>query len=153
MLTDFGFSTILESKSLVQSRRGRGTEAYRAPELIEDGNDGHFSFGKVSKYSDIWALGCILFKLATTGKKNAFTSDYAAIAYKQQNEKYGLPQLDSINCEFSVSTSFSNARTFRDEINSILKNCFAREPKERPTSKKLLGDFFLLKLKYSGFGG
>jgi len=135
VLTDFGFSTILESKSVAQSRLGRGTEAYRAPELIEEGSK--ISAGMVSKYGDIWSLGCVMFLLATTGEKHAFGSDWAAVAYKQQHQGYqSVPQLDS---EISPFTGLgSKGDRFRSELNSILASCFEREPKQRPTSRNLL---------------
>jgi serine/threonine protein kinase len=106
--------------------------------------EGASSFGKVSKYGDIWALGCILFKLATTGRSSAFTSDWRAVAYKQQHARYDVPQLDAKKDEGSPELKLEDDG-FRDEINSILKGCFAREPKERPTSEQLLKRFAALK--------
>jgi serine/threonine protein kinase len=150
VLTDFGFSTILESKSVVQSRFGRGTEAYRAPELIEHAMDGLSSTcGIVSKYGDIWAVGCILFKLATTGQGSAFADDHAALAYKQKHRGYHVPQLNPTNTRFS-GLAKSDAGAFRKELNSILKACFARDPKERPTASKLEDKFTILTLRFCG---
>ena len=142
VLTDFGFSTILESKSIIQSRHGRGTDAYRAPELIENAVEGRSSAGIVSRYADIWALGCILFKLATTGRSSAFTSDWTAIAYKQNHGGFELPQLNSSNGPFSILKP--NSDWLRVELNLVLRACFAREPKERPTCDQLLEKFEML---------
>ena len=126
------------------ARIGRGTEAYRAPELIEHAMDGLSSTcGIVSKYGDIWAVGCILFKLATTGQGSAFADDIAALAYKQRHRGCHVPQLNPTNSRFSVRVTKDSdaAGAFRKELNSILEACFAREPKERPTADELFKTF------------
>jgi serine/threonine protein kinase len=151
VLTDFGFSTILESKSVVQSRFGRGTEAYRAPELIEHAMEvlSPSTCGIVSKHGDIWAVGCILFKLATTGQGSAFAHDHAALAYKQKHRGYHVPQLNATHNRFSGLTR-SDAGAFRKELNSILRACFARDPKERPTAGALWDTIITLVVRFRG---
>ena len=144
VLADFGFSTILHSKSIIQSRLGCGTEAYRAPELMEDATNGMSSAGKVSKYGDIWAIGCIIFKLATSGRSSAFPNDWTAIAYKRKHDGYDLPQLKPTDCQFSAPQVVAEA--FIEELNLLLTSCFAREPKERPTAARLLSRFEALKV-------
>src|SRR5271170_3501208 len=74
---------------MILSLTKRGTDAYRAPELAEFAYD---KPGIASKKSDIWALGCILFNLATTGKETAFKNDFRAVAFRDQLEE--LPQLN-----------------------------------------------------------
>jgi serine/threonine protein kinase len=50
----------------VQTIHGRGSVGYRAPELLKEG-------GEYTQAVDIWAMGCILFEVAT-GRK-AFPSE------------------------------------------------------------------------------
>ena len=131
----------MESKSIVQSRHGRGTEAYRAPELIEDAVDGRPYSGIVSKYADIWAVGCILYKLATTGRSSAFPSDWAAVAYKQHHAS-DVPQLAS-NIPLQLK-AWQSGMYFRDQINDVLRGCFEIDPAQRPSAEDLLNTFIAL---------
>tara|TARA_B110000305_G_C18907478_1_gene389161 strand:- start:151 stop:405 length:255 start_codon:yes stop_codon:yes gene_type:complete len=76
-LCDFGLSKKLNDLTKVvegdESKPKSGTPYYMAPELFSD--DGVYSF-----YSDMWALGCVLYELATgkppfaaTGLKDLIT--------------------------------------------------------------------------------
>jgi len=66
---------------------GRGTESYRAPELIRE-------TATVTKSSDIWALGCIIYALAF--QKKAFESDfYVFECITQGRLKLEFPKLDT----------------------------------------------------------
>jgi len=77
-LCDFGLSKKLNDLNKVsadgdESKPKSGTPYYMAPELFSD--DGVYSF-----YSDMWALGCVLYELATgkppfaaTGLKDLIT--------------------------------------------------------------------------------
>jgi len=56
----------------------RGTDGYRAPELLDDPN------GSFSNKSDMWSLGCILFEMITGQQR--FRSDYALALYTVQKE-------------------------------------------------------------------
>jgi serine/threonine protein kinase len=66
------------SKALVTTRLGRGTECYRAPEVL--GNDS----GRYNNRSDMFALGCIIFKVITGDM--AFTSDWEINKYANEKE-------------------------------------------------------------------
>lgn len=57
-LTDFGISAEATSKKAHTTRYARGSERYRAPELLEE----HPTF---TNKVDMWALGCILYELVT----------------------------------------------------------------------------------------
>ena len=81
-LADFGFSSDAHSKTFVASSSSKGTSGYRAPELLED--TGHYN-AKV----DIWALGCILYELATN--KKAFPNDWAVF---QARTSGSMPDID-----------------------------------------------------------
>lgn len=76
-LCDFGLSKKLSDLTKQtegdESKPKSGTPYYMAPELFSD--DGVYSF-----YSDMWALGCVLYELATgkppfaaTGLKDLIT--------------------------------------------------------------------------------
>lgn len=52
---------------------GWGTPGYRAPELLHGRN--------FSRKSDVWAIGCLLYELAATGKKKAFSSDLETLSF------------------------------------------------------------------------
>lgn len=141
LLTDFGFSTIFGPKTTAFSRTRRGTAAYRAPELAEYSYDacGHPQAGIVSLKSDIWAIGCILFKLATTNKAAAFVNDYEVVAYKKHG--HSLPQLfethnPTLQRE-TLSPECSSRLPFWKQINSLLERCLARDPDERITAMQL----------------
>ena len=62
----FGLTAQGTSKGAITTKYSRGTEGYRAPELL-------FDDPKFTNKVDIWALGCILYELAA--RKKAFNSD------------------------------------------------------------------------------
>jgi NIMA (never in mitosis gene a)-related kinase len=59
-LTDFGISGPALSKG-VTTKFSRGTPCYRAPELLDEQ-------ARFTEKVDIWALGCILYEVATGDK-------------------------------------------------------------------------------------
>ena len=71
-ITDFGLTSEGSSRIAYTTHHSRGTESYRAPELLKDGS-------VVSMKSDVFALGCILYELVTTQK--AFPRDFHAFEY------------------------------------------------------------------------
>jgi serine/threonine protein kinase len=71
MLTDFGSATIATSKTLVTTRLGRGTDCYRAPEVMRS--------NQYNNRADMFALGCIVFKVITG--QMLFSSDWAVGQY------------------------------------------------------------------------
>ncbi len=63
-LTDFGFAKLLdEGAGASRGGDGTGTPAYMAPEQFDE------RFGKVGPWTDVWALGVILFELLRTGER------------------------------------------------------------------------------------
>jgi serine/threonine protein kinase len=72
-LADFGSAAAATSKKLVTTALSRGTEGYRAPEVL--------TRGRYSKRSDMFALGCITYEIVT-GQK-LFSSDWAVLEYLQ----------------------------------------------------------------------
>lgn len=89
------------------------TPCYRAPEMID------FYRGQViGQKSDIWALGCLLFKMCTF--KDAFPD---AAKLQILNGKY-----DWKCCSWEVDDAFKE----------LVAMCFRNDPTERPTAKDLL---------------
>ena len=75
-LADFGTAAEATSTRLKQTTFGRGTAAYRAPEVVRDIDSGY------NTRSDIWAFGCIAYELFT-GEK-AFKADWETREYRHK---------------------------------------------------------------------
>ena len=122
LLTDFGFAKpCLEDKGVSSAKYG--SNCYRSPELM-----------KVNQYSaksDIWAFGCVVMEVASSGKEVAFTDDFLARKYNEGAKGFELPQLKR---EDNTALDESSIRYF----NSLVKSCFQRDPKSRPSAKELL---------------
>ena len=71
-LTDFGTSAEATSKKIHTTRLARGTESYRAPELLQE----HATF---TNKVDIWALGCVIYELINL--KSAFSDSWKIREY------------------------------------------------------------------------
>ena len=108
---DFGIAKALERDDLAVTRVG--TPLYMSPELVT---------GQPYTYaSDVWALGCVAYELASGGKR-AFDAD-------------SLPQLmcKVMTCDYPpVPSHFS--RQFERVVGSMLDP----DPHERPTAAALL---------------
>lgn len=90
VISDFGYTCEGDSDKLTISRAGRGTESYRAPELMGPDTT------RFSNKSDIFALGCIIFELASDNK--AFANDYIVHYYGNGvRECPKIPTLDRHN--------------------------------------------------------
>lgn len=140
LVTDFSFSAQnLNSDSFVVSYQGRGTPTYRAPELIRPSKADRTFCQK----SDSWSLGCILFKVATTNQRSAFDSDFD-VADFALNPNRPTPQLhatDNVNLQQAILSPEGNYVPIWQQINTILKDCFTREPKARPKVEELKDKF------------
>lgn len=88
-IADFGLTTEATSKRAHTTRYARGTPSYRAPELLKEDS-------KYNNKVDIFAMGCILFELAT-GRK-AFRDDFSIHEYSISHSEFDLfPLIDSEN--------------------------------------------------------
>jgi serine/threonine protein kinase len=110
------------SKRLVTTRYSRGTDGYRAPEVIPRPEDGHYN-----KRADDFALGDVMFE-ALTGQK-LFESDWHIGNYA------GLTQtdVDSDTLSRQIHSRGVDANSlipFRKLIMKLL----AVQPKNRPTA-------------------
>jgi serine/threonine protein kinase len=78
---DFGLTCEGTSKRLHTTTSARGTECYRAPELMASIK------ATYNNKVDIWSIGCILYEIATG--QLPFNSDWDVIQYRQSSEKMG----------------------------------------------------------------
>jgi serine/threonine protein kinase len=83
-ITDFGLTSEGTNFKIYSTPGASGTEGYRGPELVQE--DSCFS-----KQSDIFALGCILYELAT-GKK-AFSNDTSVFNFRAIGQPPEIPQI------------------------------------------------------------
>ena len=87
-IADFGLTVEGSSKRANYTRYARGTDCYRAPELLQ-GSDATYT-NKV----DIWAAGCVLYEIVF--QKKMFISDYSterfAIQCSRSELKLELPE-------------------------------------------------------------
>ena len=103
------------------TRYSRGTESYRAPELL---------FGtEYTNKVDLWVLGCILFELVF--RKKAFNSDYAAMRYAESGNEFQVPFEADI---------FPDERR-RQFVTQVLRELFRIEAKQRPSARSLYERF------------
>jgi serine/threonine protein kinase len=75
-LADFGSAAYTASKSRVTTHERRGTDSYRAPEVIQS--------GYFNNRSDIFALGCLVYEVIVG--RALFKSDWAINTYSEKNE-------------------------------------------------------------------
>lgn len=118
---DFGLvapgSTVVAKTTLY----GQGTAGYRAPEILRE--DGQYT-NKV----DIFALGCILFELAT--KTQAFTGDWAVRDYAISTSLTNLP----VDFAKTVDENLKNV------IVTIIHETLLPDPAARPSARGILKD-------------
>lgn len=101
-----------------------------APEVFEE---------KYSTKADIWSVGCIAIQMATGNapwKALGKTNPIALFNHVKGTE--GLPEAD-----FPVPESDSD-RNEMERFKKLLKKCFPRDPKLRPTARLLLSDVFFV---------
>jgi len=117
-IADFGLTSEGGSKTFLTSQLGRGTESYRAPELVTQ--------KEYNNMVDIWAIGCILYELATF--KKAFSNDFEVYEYSK----------GQISFEVVIDGFDETSATSMEElILRILKV----EPKDRPSAGDLVTEF------------
>jgi serine/threonine protein kinase len=133
LITDFGFAVDGGEdgeNGIIASSKQRGTDSYRAPELLKEKQCSH--------KSDIWAIGCILFRVATMNKRYAFESDWDTFVY-YNDPNTSIPKLiGEDNTE--LVREFKNL-PFYQHLNTLIATCLARDPVKRPTALDLYDQF------------
>jgi serine/threonine protein kinase len=109
------------------TRYSRGTECYRAPELIV-GTD-------YTNKVDLWAIGCILYDLVFWRKP--FDSDYAARRYAESGKEFEVPLEPNSKISERKQTEF---------ITRIIRELLKADGSERPSARSLYEQFVSLKL-------
>ena len=87
-VADFGLTCEGTARRDNTTRYARGTAGYRSPELTN-------CPGTFNNKVDIWALGCVLFELAT--RKKAFVNDWSIMDYTQSNGGSSRPGFPSLS--------------------------------------------------------
>ena len=130
LITDFGFAVQLGGDIIRLSSKARGTNTYRAPELIQ--------YRQFSRKSDIWAIGCILFRVATANQKRPFHDDLNAFKYRIVVDT-PTPKLTAQDNK-SLDRIVGNM-PFYEHLNGVIADCFNRDDQQRPTAEDLYERF------------
>ena len=129
-LADFGFCKKGMSNEGISTSRGRGTDGYRGPELVNDEQHRQYH-----KRSDIWAFGCIIYELMFGTKR--FRRDNDVTGYFADKHRIAIkgnppdvsPSLNTLNtCLLSGIIEHSlrlvpGTRPPAREIYVVLKKC------------------------------
>jgi serine/threonine protein kinase len=115
---------------IIASSKQRGTDTYRAPELLKEKQCSH--------KSDIWAIGCILFRVATMNKRCAFKTDWETFVY-YSDLKTSIPTL--IGEDNTELVREFNDLPFYQHLNTLIATCLDRDPLKRPTASDLYNQF------------
>jgi len=104
------------------TRYSRGTECYRAPELII-GTD-------YTNKVDVWAIGCILYELVFS--RRPFDSDYAARRYAESGNEFEVPCTSISHISEEKTTKF---------ITQIIPELLKVDAMERPSARLIYERF------------
>jgi serine/threonine protein kinase len=116
-LSDFGFTSEGGSETLQPSDFARGTAGFRAPELI---HEDQFQY---NNKVDIWALGCVLYFIASGGAP--FPSDSAVLEFSRGSGPLEVEFDEQFNAETRIA------------IAERLGQMLARDPFQRPRAADL----------------
>jgi hypothetical protein len=122
-LADFGLTAEGSSKTNCITQYARGTPGYRAPELLESDEEPGSHNNKV----DIWAMGCILYELAT--RTRAFKTDFAVHSYVTSAKN------KDVILDFTVDTHCM------ETITKYVVDMLQVESSDRPTASFLSKEF------------
>ncbi|MER5108815.1 serine/threonine-protein kinase [Providencia stuartii] len=129
-ITDFGISKMAGDEidgaakegeaSITSSQTAMGALPYMAPEIIQ-------SQMQVSKPSDIWALGAMMFRILTG--QYPFGTGYMAIPQILSGKHVDYPDFIRTNMQFGPLAK---------ELINIIEQCLILNPAKRPTADKLV---------------
>jgi serine/threonine protein kinase len=119
-LTDFGLTADAATTNTSRTTLyARGTSKYRAPELLKEE-------AKYNKKVDIWALGCILYELATW--RPAFSQDWATREYF----------VSTSDLPIDIS---SLPPLLQHHVSGSIHDLLARNPTQRPSASTVRSSF------------
>lgn len=121
-VADFGLTSEATSTAFVFTNFSHGTPGYRSPELLKE--DG----AKYNNKVDIWAMGCLLFELAT-GRK-PFSDDISVMGYVSEG---GAP-LDIV-CNEALDKEAT------EYVKWMVYDMLQIEPSSRPSASELKARF------------
>jgi serine/threonine protein kinase len=122
-LADFGLTSEGTSQALRRTELGRGTEGYRAPEILREDQNGY------NNKSDIWAMGCILYELAVGQKM--FRTDHAV----QEFDRLRRPKEIVLNEAFNDECRTQLIST----VNIMVKSSVSSRPAASALVKRFSG--------------
>jgi serine/threonine protein kinase len=110
-IADFGLTAAATSKLAVTTLYQRGTPGYRAPEILSDDP-------KFTNKVDIWAMGCILFRLCTGD--HLFKNDFDVKEFEEFDlVKFGLDSFLSKICGSSYRRMLAGNASERPQISTV----------------------------------
>ncbi|ORY86576.1 Pkinase-domain-containing protein [Neocallimastix californiae] len=162
-LIDFGIAKAIPNDTTnIHRETQTGTVNYMSPESISDFNadvdsDQRPDF-KISRASDVWSLGCILYQMVygkppffrenTIFKKfKAIVNIKYQIAFSSDRNQFRLESSQNQSSSSSNSNENNGTYNINDFVSSplieVMKLCLQREPKKRPTIPQLLQQAFI----------
>jgi serine/threonine protein kinase len=135
-IADFGITS--EASGTRSTRFARGTESYRAPELL-----GVVGQMRYSSKSDIWSVGVILYELFM--RRKAFAGDLGVMGWalsSGQTKEIRVRRLEmkeDLLCERCAKDilEWNAEQHVLEEINLVLKRALEKEPHQRPSAEEL----------------
>lgn len=118
-LADFGFTSRGTATRMQNTTWARGTEGYRAPELLRN--------KQFNNKVDIWSMGCILYELAANRRR--FMFDYDVIVYYVNNTQLAV----GLNGFFGEQDRVVLSKRF--------VRMTEREPDQRPSAATIYEEF------------
>lgn len=109
-LGDFGLSKVMQSHDFASTYVG--TPYYMSPEICAS--------ERYTLYSDIWALGCIIYELCTT------RVPFNAATHIQLIQKINTGKTDPIPAQYS------------QELSDVIRSCLKVNPQHRPDTAVLI---------------
>ena len=125
LLGDFGFSKPYHGfGNEITTTQRHGTQCYRAPELVRRETNGRFS-----QKTDMWAFGCVLLNVASTGRKSAFRWDDEALDYERNPDQL-FPALQQWENPLLTNEQLS-------QIHGVMRRCLEPVAQSRPEAAEL----------------